>query len=154
MDPRKKGCTQRPFSGHFRALEIGATAAAAAEGHQKIGVRKGGFSGVLGVFGAPPKVVTEIRGVAMSLFGLTSDTSPRVASFCVPKSTPTPSVARFGAIWVNLQAAPEAIFAETVPKAEYARFWAISAKWLVLVVANAVKSILRANVVSFRMIFG
>ena len=89
--PPEKGCTQRPFFGVFEALELRATAAAATAALRKIGVRKGLFSAVLGVFHQSPKMVPKIRGVAMSDFGqIACDPLRQAADF--GKSTQMPNV--------------------------------------------------------------
>ena len=45
-------------------------------GPQKIGVRKGHFPGFWGVWGTSPKVVTKIRGAALSDFGQSGGNPP------------------------------------------------------------------------------
>ena len=64
----KNRCTQRGFFGGILGVFGRVFWGIPAESLKKIGVRKGLFLGFWGVSEDPPKMVTKIRGVAMSGF--------------------------------------------------------------------------------------
>jgi len=67
----------RGFSGCFRGVVLRCSGGTS----QKIGVRKGLFLAFLEVLGEPHKVVTKIRGVAMSRFHRYPCKSPTLRGF-------------------------------------------------------------------------